>query len=70
MVLLPREAGEGLTTHVPRFERRKVRMATELLLLRANSRLSSSTNRWASVRSGSPAAEPLTAHPSRGPRPA
>jgi hypothetical protein len=31
-VLLPREAGEVLTTHVPRFERRKVRMATDLLL--------------------------------------
>jgi hypothetical protein len=32
VVLLPREAGEVLTTHVPRFERRKVRMATDLLL--------------------------------------
>ena len=31
-MLLPREAGEVLTTHVPRFERRKVRMATDLLL--------------------------------------
>ena len=70
VVLLPREAGEVLTTHLPRFERRKVRMATDLLLYGVNSRLSSSTNRWALVRSGFRAADPFTAHPSRGPRPA